>query len=72
MYNWFVNKDETILKTVDSAMAELESIVEDKKLLIIGLTILIIYLLLSTTMEIQKMMINGLKFILSCITKTKI
>lgn len=31
MYNWFVNKDEMILKTVNSAMAELESIVEDEK-----------------------------------------
>ena len=31
MDNWFVNKDETILKTVGSAMAELESIVEDEK-----------------------------------------
>ena len=31
MNNWFVNKDETILKTVGSAMAELESIVEDER-----------------------------------------
>ena len=31
MTNWFVNKDETILKTVGSAMSELESIVEDEK-----------------------------------------
>lgn len=31
MDNWFTNKDETILKTVGSAMAELESIVEDEK-----------------------------------------
>lgn len=31
MVNWFVNKEETILKTVGSAMTELESIVEDKK-----------------------------------------
>ena len=31
MDNWFTNKDETILKTVSSAMAELESIVEDEK-----------------------------------------
>ena len=32
MDNWFENKDETIEKTVDSAMAELESIVEDELL----------------------------------------
>ena len=31
MDNWFVNRDETILKTVGSAMAELESIVDDEK-----------------------------------------
>ena len=31
MDNWFVNKDETILKTVGSAMAELESIVEGEE-----------------------------------------
>ena len=31
MVNWFVNKGETILKTVGSAMTELESIVEDEK-----------------------------------------
>lgn len=31
MDNWFVNKDETILKTVGSAMGELESIVEDEE-----------------------------------------
>lgn len=31
MVNWFVNKEEIILKTVGSSMAELESIVEDEK-----------------------------------------
>ena len=31
MYNWFENKDETVLKTVSSAMAKLESIVDDEK-----------------------------------------
>lgn len=31
MDNWFVNKDETILKTINSAMGELESIVEDEE-----------------------------------------
>jgi len=31
MNNWFANKNNTILKTVSSAMAELESIVEDEK-----------------------------------------
>lgn len=31
MDNWFVNKDDIILKTVNSAMAELESILEYKK-----------------------------------------
>ena len=31
MDNWFVKKEDTVLRTVSSAMAELESIVEDKK-----------------------------------------